>query len=210
MTGTRAAIFTYPFVTFLSIVIRYRKRRDFILKTGSALVFVLVLCGILFKNEIEKRINVLNNDIVQYEKGNSNTSVGARFAMTEAGFSASPTDLTWQSLESRGERIKQLAKEDKILNGAIYYLDVHMHNEVIEALSTKGIVGVVALLIFYLSIGLYAYKVREPLVLMFLFALLLFGISDVTMHAKPIPSAWIVCLYLFSSLVITEKRRAEV
>ncbi|MTD38201.1 O-antigen ligase domain-containing protein [Erwinia sp. CPCC 100877] len=210
MTGTRAAIFAYPLVTFLSVVIRYRKRRTFLLKTGGVFFSALIFCGFLFKNEIEKRLDILNRDIVQYEKGNSNTSVGARFAMTEAGFSASPTGFKWQSLESRGKKIEELAREDAMLRSAVYYLDIHMHNEIIEALSTKGIGGVIVLLLFYLSIGLYAYKVREPLVLMFLFALVLFGISDVTMHAKPIPSAWIVCLYLFCSLVITEKRRAEV
>lgn len=210
MTGTRAAIFTYPLVTFLSIVIRYRKRKSFLIKTLGALFTAFILCGILFKSEIENRINILSNDIARYERGNSNSSVGARFAMTEVGFYSSPTNFTWQSLESRGEKIKQLAQQNKIWSSAIYYLDVHMHNEVIEALSTKGIVGVIALLLFYLSIGIYAYTVKEPLILMFLFALMLFGISDVTMHAKPIPSAWIVCLYLFCSLVITEKRRATV
>ncbi|WPM84749.1 hypothetical protein QNH14_20315 [Apirhabdus apintestini] len=127
--------------------------------------------------------------------------------MLEGGFLVTEKDLTWQSLEDRGRKIKQLSQENKIFNSVSAYLDVHMHNEWIEALSTKGIIGIIILVFFYISLAYYSFSEKEPLILTFLIAMLLFGISDVIMHAKPIPSSWLTTLLLFCSLISERRNR---
>lgn len=87
--------------------------------------------------------------------------------MIQAGFKSSPMDFSWQSLETRGQKIIELSKEDEKYKGATLYLDVHMHNEVIEALSTKGILGVIALLFFYFSLVWYCIKTKKYILLAF-------------------------------------------
>ncbi len=58
--------------------------------------------------------------------------------MVNAGIKGSPDGFNWQSLEQRAEKIKALSAENNIYSGALLFLDVHMHNEIVEALSTKG------------------------------------------------------------------------
>lgn len=196
MTGTRAAIFTYPIVTFVLLVIEYRRHKVYLAKAMCLILMLLLVSSLVFKNEIKKRIDAIGSDIVLFKKDNSISSIGARFSMIQAGFKSSPMDLSWQSLEERGQKIITLSKEDEKYKGATLYLDVHMHNEVIEALSTKGIVGVITLFFFYCSLVWYCIRTKKYLLLAFPMTMVLFGLSDVIIHAKPIPASWIITLYL--------------
>ena len=196
MTGTRAAIFTYPIVTFVLLVIEYRRHKVYLAKAMCLILMLLLVSSLVFKNEIKKRIDAIGSDIVLFKKDNSISSIGARFSMIQAGFKSSPMDLSWQSLEERGQKIITLSKEDEKYKGATLYLDVHMHNEVIEALSTKGIFGVITLFFFYCSLVWYCIRTKKYLLLAFPMTMVLFGQSDVIIHAKPIPASWIITLYL--------------
>lgn len=196
MTGTRAAIFTYPIVTFVLLVIEYRRHKVYLVKAMCFILILLLVSSLVFKNEIKKRIDAIGSDIVLFKKDNSMSSIGARFSMIQAGFKSSPMDLSWQSLEERGQKILTLSKEDEKYKGATLYLDVHMHNEVIEALSTKGIFGVITLFFFYCSLVWYCIRTKKYLLLAFPMTMVLFSLSDVIIHAKPIPASWIITLYL--------------
>ncbi|WP_278807783.1 O-antigen ligase family protein [Obesumbacterium proteus] len=196
MTGTRAAIFTYPIVTFVLLVIEYRRHKVYLAKAMCLILMLLLVSSLVFKNEIKKRIDAIGSDIVLFKKDNSISSIGARFSMIQAGFKSSPMDLSWQSLEERGQKIITLSKEDEKYKGATLYLDVHMHNEVIEALSTKGIFGVITLFFFYCSLVWYCIRTKKYLLLAFPMTMVLFGLSDVIIHAKPIPASWIITPYL--------------
>ncbi|POT55837.1 ligase [Citrobacter amalonaticus] len=209
MTGTRAAIVSYPMITIAMLYIQHRNQRVFLFK-GLAGVFILLFgCGLLFSKEIENRVKSLQNDINLYTtKNNSRSSVGARFSMIRAGVEVAPEGLSWQSLEQRAINIKELSKENNIYKGATEFLDVHMHNEVVEALSTKGVFGVIFLLFFYTTMIYYCIREKQYLLLVFPAAIILFGLSDVITHAKPIPAAWIVCLFLSTSL-LTKKEEEK-
>ncbi|MCV5275127.1 O-antigen ligase domain-containing protein, partial [Escherichia coli] len=92
-------------------------------------------------------------------KNNSNSSVGARFAMVNAGIKGSPDTLGWQSLEERAKKIKALSLDNNIYNSVLPFLDVHMHNEIVESLSTKGKIGLLVLIMFY--VAMIYYCIRE-------------------------------------------------
>ena len=129
-------------------------------------------------------------------KNSSASSVGARFSMIQAGIISAPSGLKWQSLEQRAEKIKKLSKQNPIYKSATVFLDVHMHNEVSEAISTKGTLGVIFLLLFYAALIYYCVAEKQFLLLVFPVSIILFGLSDVITHAKPIPAAWITCMLL--------------
>ncbi|QKJ89051.1 O-antigen ligase family protein [Paramixta manurensis] len=208
MTGTRSAIFTYPLVTVLTLLINYRKEKKLLLNLLLLLGIGFVLCGFIFKNTITSRVDYLNKDLDLYYSNNSNSSVGARIAMFDVGSATADKNFSWQSLEERGTKIKKLVTADKQYRGAIPYLGVHMHNETIEALSTKGISGVIVLVLFYFSLFYYAIKSKKALLVIFPIAMMLFGISDVIMHAKPIPASWIITLFL-SSLLLSNNKESD-
>lgn len=195
MTGTRSAIFTYPLMTFLLLFIHYKKQKAFLLRSLLAAISLLLICGFIFNKAITDRIDYITSDITHYSHGDSSTSVGARLSMIRAGF-ASASLFTWQSLEQRADKVQALCKEDKTYQGAMDYLNIHMHNEVAEAISTKGIWGVLFVLALYLSLILFCIKTKNFLLIVFPLSMILFGISDVVIHAKPIPAAWILTFYL--------------
>ncbi|EJF9052744.1 O-antigen ligase domain-containing protein, partial [Escherichia coli] len=105
------------------------------------------------------------------------------------------------SLEQRAENIKALSSENNIYSGALLFLDVHMHNEIVESLSTKGKIGLLVLIMFYVAMIYYCIREKKYILLVFPASIMLFGISDVITHAKPIPASWIVCLFLSISFL---------
>ncbi|EFH3504650.1 O-antigen ligase domain-containing protein, partial [Escherichia coli] len=202
MTGTRAAIFTFPLMIMVILLIQYRNQRVFLFKGLSGFFFLFLVCGLIFNKGIERRINALQTDVISYTtKNNSNSSVGARFAMVNAGIKGSPDTLGWQSLEERAKKIKALSLDNNIYNSVLPFLDVHMHNEIVESLSTKGKIGLLVLIMFYVAMIYYCIREKKYILLVFPASIMLFGISDVITHAKPIPASWIVCLFLSTSFL---------
>ncbi|MFP1455500.1 hypothetical protein ACLB1O_24880 [Escherichia coli] len=121
--------------------------------------------------------------------------------MVNAGIKGSPDTLGWQSLEERAKKIKALTLDNNIYNSVLPFLDVHMHNEIVESLSTKGKIGLLVLIMFYICNDLYSVQ-KNIYSLVFPASIMLFGISDVITHAKPIPASWIVCLFLSTSFFV--------
>jgi len=209
MTGTRASIFTYPFIVAIILISQYYKHRLLLVKCIGGMFISLFVCGLIFQKYVDHRIVDLQNDISNYQAtDNSVSSVGARFSMVTAGFKSAPDGIEWQSLEQRATKIIALSKENPIYVGATDFLNVHMHNDVIEALSTKGVLGVAALILFYIALITYCVSEGRYVLLVFPAAIILFGISDVITHDKPIPASWIICL-LLSSLLLKNKGKVE-
>lgn len=197
MTGTRAAIITYPLLTIIMVVICHREHKKSLAKGLIGTLILLIGCGLIFNKELGNRAAALKHDIDLYVMKNSSaSSVGARFSMIQAGIISAPSGLKWQSLEQRAEKIKKLSKQNPIYKSATVFLDVHMHNEVSEAISTKGTLGVIFLLLFYAALIYYCVAEKQFLLLVFPVSIILFGLSDVITHAKPIPAAWITCMLL--------------
>lgn len=168
MTGTRSAIVAYPLMIILMLIIEYRKQKSFMLKIVAAMLFLLLSCGFIFGKEIKGRINAVNYDVSLYvNSNNSLSSVGARLSMIKAGIESAPDGLSWQSLEERGKKIIALSESDNLYKGATLFLNVHMHNEVIEALSTRGILGIIFLAFFYFTLIYYSIRTKKYLLLVF-------------------------------------------
>lgn len=192
------------------LIIEYRKQKSFMLKIVAAMLFLLLSCGFIFGKEIKGRINAVNYDVSLYvNSNNSLSSVGARLSMIKAGIESAPDGLSWQSLEERGKKIIALSESDNLYKGATLFLNVHMHNEVIEALSTRGILGIIFLAFFYFTLIYYSIRTKKYLLLVFPLSIILFGLSDVITHAKPIPASWIIALFL-SILLLSDKREKSI
>lgn len=201
-TGTRAGIIVYPMII---IFIFWNELKRHSLRTKKLSIYSLTMLAvasvILLHKPIMDRIDSLKSDIEQYNANNTVTSVGARFAMYKTGLESSYNNFTGQSLEDRGDKIKKIVDNNKELSGALLFIGIHLHNQMIDTLSTTGWLGVVLNILFLISIIIFIHKRNLPLMYAYVAALILYGLSDILTYAVPVPLAWLLTLVLILSLV---------
>jgi O-antigen ligase len=183
-TQTRAAILVYPILSIGLFLMHYRHNRTMLFKALLGFVILVGLATIPLKPALEHRYQNFMLDVHSYNQNNSNTSIGARLAMQRAGIEAGKVHPGGQSLEQRGAEIQQLAVQDTSLQGALVFLNVHLHNEIVDTFSLKGIPGVIVLLLLYTAMFLTAYWQRSPLLFVISGAIAIYGLSDLLLYAK--------------------------
>lgn len=183
-TQTRAAILVYPILSISLFLMHHRHNRIMLFKALLGFVILVGVASIPLKSIIENRYQNTMVDLHSYSQNNSNTSIGARLAMQRAGIEAGKEHYWGQSLEQRGAEIQQLALQDTSLQGAVAFLDVHLHNEIIDTFSLKGIPGVVVLLLLYAVMFLRVYWQRSSLLFVISGAIAIYGLSDLLLYAK--------------------------
>ena len=201
MTGTRAAIIAYPIAFVVMCYMEYKDKRIHISKKSLSILCVLLAIIIAsMAKPIMYRIDNLRSDLTQYSQDNSNTSVGARFAMYKTGWLSSYDNIFGQSLEQRNEKIQIIVESDKSLSAALIFKNVHLHNQFIDTLSTIGWVGFIIDLLLIVSIARFAIRNKQSVLYAFLILFILFGISDTLTYAKPIPLGWLLPLMFICTL----------
>lgn len=183
-TQTRAAILVYPILSIGLFFIHNHHNRSVLLRALLAFVILVGLVAIPLKSVIESRYQNFMTDLHSYSESNSNTSVGARLAMQRVGISTGKAHQWGQSLEQRGAEIQRLAEQNPSLQGALEFINVHLHNEVIDTYSLKGIPGAVVLLLLYTAMFLRGYWQRSPLLFVISGAIAIYGLSDLLLYAK--------------------------
>ena len=199
-TQTRAAILVYPILSIGLFFMHYRHNRTMLLKALLAFVVLAGLATIPLKPVIESRYQNFLVDLHSYNQNNSNTSIGARLAMQRAGIESGKGHDWGQSLEQRGAEIQRLAVQDTSLQGALEFINVHLHNEIIDTFSLKGIPGVVVLLLLYIAMFLTAYWQRSPLLFVISGAIAIYGLSDLLLYAKGEALSCVLALCLAAML----------
>ncbi len=183
-TQTRAAILVYPILSIGLFFMHYRHNHNRLLRALLGFVILVGIAAIPLKPVIESRYQNFLVDLHSYNQNNSNTSIGARLAMQRAGIEAGKGHHWGQSLEQRGAEIQRLAVLDTSLQGALEFINVHLHNEIIDTFSLKGISGVIVLLLLYTAMFLRAYWQRSPLMFVISGAIAIYGLSDLLLYAK--------------------------
>ncbi|MFH5069660.1 O-antigen ligase family protein [Enterobacter cloacae complex sp. 2024EL-00215] len=205
-TETRAAILTYPIIFFGLLMVKLYKEKHIPWKGVAVFLIALLAGAFMMKNSLQQRYNDLNSDIVAYDKNNSVTSVGARFAMWKTGLAAAKDNYLWQSTDERNAKIVAEIKRDPSLSGALGYIQGHLHNEVVETLSLKGPSGLILYILFVISLGWYALRKQKSIILFaFLVSIIMFGLSGVMLYSKTTPVAWMLTLIM--SIVFLEQNK---
>jgi len=209
-TETRAAIMVYPILFAGLLAIRCYRQRHIPWKGIGVLLFAVVVGAFMMKDSLMQRYHDLNSDMSAYEKNNTDTSVGARLAMWQTGLAAAKENYLWQSTDHRNAIIKDLVKKDPGLAGALPYIPGHLHNEVVEALSTKGPSGLLLYVLFVISLAWYALrKIKSFTLFAFLVAMMGFGLSGVMFYSKTTPTAWMLTLVMFI-VFLTQNRHRDI
>lgn len=206
-TGTRAAILTYPVLCLLLAFTHPKVNKQHLLKMLLCLVGLLIIAGYVLKKPIEQRMNDLTTDLKTFqEKNNSVTSVGARIAMFQVGLDTGLMNLWGESAENRNAGIQAVILKDPALQGASFFIDVHLHNEIIENFSLRGIFGVLALLFMHASLLWCAWKQRNPVLMVITLSLMTYGLSDVIFFSREASIAYAIGIL---SAIILFKREDE-
>ncbi len=165
-----------------------------------------MVVGFIFSKPLTQRYDEALRDLNKYQNNNSVSSLGARLAMYQVGmeiFSADP--LAWRTAEARSDSAKAMVKSEKSLAGALPYLNVHLHNEVIEAGSLKGVAGILATVLFYAALFFASYHFRLLGLFTFSLAIIGLGFSDVLIWARSIP---IIMICGIAVLLLFRSRRS--
>ncbi|MDY0889286.1 O-antigen ligase family protein [Kosakonia sp. CFBP8986] len=207
MTQTRSSILIFPVICCITIVTYYLKNPKKLFLGVCGFMALLIVLGLVFSQSIAKRYDAAVNDINLYQQGKGNTSLGARFAMYEAGlmiFKDAP--LSWRSADERSYEVSELIKQDKTLSPVRLFTNIHLHNEIIESASLKGIVGIFSIIAFYAALMFSVYYYRSLGLFAFSLAIIGTGLSDVILWARSIP---IIIVCGLTLLLLFNKQRSE-
>jgi len=188
LNGTRGAWIAFAVilacVPFLLLEIRT------LWKTGY--IVTLVLAGILVTRggHFQAKFHEAVTDVKQYREGISNTSLGGRFEM----WAASGRMFTEHPLLGVGagdwvDEFQKIARESK---ASAFLMQFNQpHNIYLEALSTRGLIGLASLLLFVLYPVVHVWKSRRRetavfrnLVLMTVLAMLVSGLTDTLTNVR--------------------------
>ncbi len=151
LSGTRGGWIALPLVgCFILWQSRSLLSRKILLSSlGIAMVFILLVVSIP-QTGVQKRISKTVSSLTQYYQGtNINTSLGMRFDMWKTAFyfaQEAPVFGVGEYAQRIGK--KQLV-EQRVIPASMLSFN-HAHNEFINALSQRGIVGLAFLLALYL------------------------------------------------------------
>jgi len=207
MTQTRSSILIFPVICCITIVTYYLKNPKKLFLGVCGFMALLIVLGLVFSQSIAKRYDAAVNDINLYQQGKGNTSLGARFAMYEAGlmiFKDAP--LSWRSADERSYEVSELIKQDKTLSPVRLFTNIHLHNEIIESASLKGIVGILSIIAFYAALMFSVYYYRSLGLFAFSLAIIGTGLSDVILWARSIP---IIIVCGLTLLLLFNKQRSK-
>lgn len=199
VTQTRAAIIIFPIITI--IIFYYYTPKKNILKVTGLMIIMLLVTGFIFKSTLIMRYEQATQDISLYNESNSNTSLGARFAMANIGIKTGMQAPLGQSATSRAQKMEDFININSNLSGAKIFSHTHLHNEFIDTFSLRGIFGLLSLLFLYISLLFTSlYKKFNIGLFTVIFSSIIYGISDVILFNKE--TLLVVFLCIFISLLI--------
>ena len=205
LTGTRAAMLVYPVAVGLSILATKNlisHKHKILLITSVPLL--LLASGLVFKSQIEQRIAAFQTDLRLIDQPQTENSIISRISMQIAAIRSGSTAPLGQSAEQRGEEIRAMVMHEPHLAGVIPYINVHMHNELLETYSLKGVWGALFLLALYISLFVSSLKPhRNALLLGVTFSLFVYGLSDVIFFSTE--GTAIFCLAIVASVLSVKK-----
>lgn len=196
LTQTRAAMFIHPALGLLLLLAWMYKDKVLNLKMLVISFLSLIIVMVANSDIIIKRYDSTMREIKEYNRGNDNTSLGARFSMWKFGIIAFSDSPFGQSESHRNDEITKYLQNANEKSGATQFLKVHLHNEFIQYASIFGVFGVITLLLFFFIL---IFKVSQPSVIgpvgISTMTIFLYGATDVLLTS-------IELIVIFSTTII--------
>jgi O-antigen ligase len=182
LTQTRSAMAIHIIMVFILIFRLFTIAKN--VKVIAAIVVALMLSATSSYKIIETRLDSTFSEISNYQHGDDKTSLGSRFTMWKMGLLSFEHSPLGQTLYERNQYITEyLDSHNQSDSFSLSFIDVHLHNEVIQYASVFGIFGVIVLLYFYWTYIVSTAKYQgciNPLSIMAI-STMLYGLTDVLM-----------------------------
>ena len=157
VSGTRSAIILFSLICLVGVVHHFIIADWKTRRLGFGLLLVLVLCGVFFSgkysSELIARVDSVKTEITEYQNGTTSTSIGGRIGMWQAGIWAFAQHPWGQSADSRNQEAKVWIHKNQPDNQvALFHIQFHTHNDLVESFSLQGIVGGIIMLALFVSL----------------------------------------------------------
>lgn len=196
----------YPVAICLSLLATKQlvsRKHKFLLV--SSVPLLLLICGFVFKAQIEQRIADFKTNMQLIDKPEIDNSIISRLSMQTLAWRTGSQAPWGQSAEQRGEEIRAMVAQQPRLSGVMPYINVHLHNELLETYSLKGIWGVLLLLALYVSLFFSSFRPqRNALLLSVSASLFVYGLSDVIFFSTE--GTVIFCTALIAAVLSVPKQ----
>lgn len=179
LTGTRNVIATFPIViiTVGLLKLRHLGWRALVILLVAASLLLLVGYSSIIKPKFERTLSEI--DSFSQTNGNEVTSLSTRLSMWRVGIACFLEHPWGMSQEDRITWFKQYVDEHHTDSASLAYVNVHLHNEVIETASLQGIQGLLALFFFYGVILCNAWRRHNAVMLSIALVVIISGLTDV-------------------------------
>jgi len=179
LTGTRNVIATFPIViiTVGLLKLRHLGWRALVILLVAASLLLSVGYNNIIKPKFEKTLNEI--DSFSQTNGSEVTSLSTRLSMWRVGMACFLEHPGGMSQEDRITWFKQYVDEHHTDSASLAYVNVHLHNEVIETASLQGIQGLLALFFFYGVILCNAWRRHNAVMLSIALVVIISGLTDV-------------------------------
>ena len=180
LTETRSSLLLYPAI----LVLMFCRKHHFSIKMMllSCMVALLVSSATYhFFQSTTERLAGTFTELGNYQKGDGNSSLGSRISMWKAGIDAIEHHPAGQSTGSRLTITTEYIHQHEGGNPeALRNLVFHLHNDVIEAGSLQGIIGIAVLLLFYILVfrASRISATAKPILLLVLLPTMIIGLVD--------------------------------
>jgi O-antigen ligase len=152
LTETRSVILTYPVIIFIFLL----QKKLINIKIIATMLAIFTLFIIFnhqpFYNAFSRVTSTLT-EVNDYNNNNGNTSLGSRFSLWKAGLNAFELHPLGQSADQRFIEVKNYIDTHEYQNPeALRAMSSHMHNDLIDTLSLRGVWGALLLIVLLFSL----------------------------------------------------------
>ncbi|WP_213989776.1 glycosyltransferase [Sodalis sp. dw_96] len=198
MMGTRAAILAHLLMIFLMMLFHFRK---IYLKPLLIVMALLGLgVGMSYGKYIKPKIEQTDTEIMLYQSGNDQSSLGSRFSLWYVGLNIFSQHPFGNTAEERHVQAAEIIAHDPNNKTAMEYIDTHLHDELLEAASLQGIVGFLTVLFFYVYIVAQSLVKKNTPMLLIGCCIIVYGLSDVLLISSESLLFFMVCIALFTKM----------
>ncbi len=162
-TGSRGSWISVP-LCLIALCIFHKATfgNRLIVTAMGAIIFIFTILYFIPPSGVETRLELATSQTEAYFSDHeSETSLGARLEMWRTGLMIAP-EKPWLGWGKQGlmERVKVLAQQGKIDIIVTHY--THLHNEFIDALAKRGILGLLAVLgLYFIPLALFTKKIKS-------------------------------------------------
>lgn len=150
LSGSRGGWVAAPLIVLFLL---WQSRELFskrVLWAGLSVGFVAFIALVAIpQTGMQQRMHVAYSDLVQYQQGNSNTSIGLRLDMWKSAFYLAAESPIFGEGQYGSRAIRESLAENDLIHPNATKFD-HLHNEYLTSLGFQGLLGLISLLAIYL------------------------------------------------------------